>query len=129
MRMLDVAIVGAGAAGLGAAKAAALKGLSFKVLEAAKFAGGRARTDTTSLGVPYDLGCRVMYGGSSNPFVAYARKTGARTGPSPEATKYHDGADFLDAEATQAADGAYADFETSVLAAHLACDPTTDSAS
>jgi len=63
--MLDVAIVGAGAAGLGAAKAAASKGLSFKVLEAASFVGGRARTDTTRLGVPFDLGCRSLCGGLS----------------------------------------------------------------
>ena len=33
--MLDVAIIGAGAAGLGAAKAAAANGLSYKILEAA----------------------------------------------------------------------------------------------
>lgn len=37
--MLDVAIIGAGAAGLGAAKTALSKGLSFKVLEAAPFIG------------------------------------------------------------------------------------------
>jgi monoamine oxidase len=74
--MLDVAIIGAGAAGLGAGKVAISKKLSFKVLEAAPFIGGRARTDTTRLGVPYDLGCRSLYGGSGNPFLAFAQKAG-----------------------------------------------------
>ena len=81
--MLDVAIIGAGAAGLGAAKAAAERGLSFRLLEAASFVGGRARTNTTRLGVPFDLGCRSLYGGSDNPFLEFARETGSRLGPSP----------------------------------------------
>lgn len=45
--MLDVAIIGAGAAGLGAGNAAFSNGLSFTVLEATSMAGGRARPDTT----------------------------------------------------------------------------------
>ena len=54
--MLDVVIIGAGAAGLGAAKTAVSMRLSFRLLEAASFVGGRARTDTIRLGVPFDLG-------------------------------------------------------------------------
>jgi predicted NAD/FAD-binding protein len=45
-----------GAAGLGAAKVAISKRLSIKVLEAASYRRGRARTDTQRLGVPFDLG-------------------------------------------------------------------------
>ncbi|MCZ6470609.1 MAG: NAD(P)-binding protein [Gammaproteobacteria bacterium] len=48
--MLDVAIIGAGAGGLGAAKAAISRGLTFKVLEAALYLGGvlgQTRTNKT----------------------------------------------------------------------------------
>ena len=96
--MLDVVIIGAGAAGLGAGKAALAKGLSFTVLEAASYAGGRARTDTTRLGTPFDLGCRSLYGGAANPFAAFAKKTGARLRPPPETFAFHDGVRFLVAE-------------------------------
>ncbi len=99
--MLDVAITGAGAAGLGAAKAATANGLSYKVLEAASFVGGRARTETMCLGVPYDLGCRTLYGGSDNPFLKFARETGSRLGPATENIAFHDGVRFLDAEETE----------------------------
>ena len=116
--MLDVAIIGAGAAGLGAAKAAILKGLSFKVLEAASFLGGRARTDTARLGVPYDLGCRSLYGGSDNPFLAFARETGSRLGPAPANIAFHDGVRFLDAKETDAAKAGIERFEADLLSAH-----------
>ena len=78
--MLDVAIIGAGAAGLGAAKVAQSKGLSFEVLEAASFAGGRARTDTMAMGMPFDLGCRSFYGDGENPLLAVAKESGTRLG-------------------------------------------------
>ena len=116
--MLDVAIIGAGAAGLGAAKVVISKGLSFKVLEAASFIGRRARTDTQRLGVPYDVGCRTLYGGSDNPFVAYARETGALIGPAPQISALHDGERFLDAEEASAARGDFKQFEAEIASAH-----------
>lgn len=116
--MLDVAIIGAGAAGLGAAKAAISKGLSFKVLEAASHVGGRARTDTLRLGVPFDLGCRSLYGGSDNPFLAFARETGSRLGPAPENIAFHDGVRFLDAEEQTAAKADIERLEARLVGAH-----------
>jgi monoamine oxidase len=116
--MLDVAIIGAGAAGLGAAKAAAVNGLSYKILEAASFVGGRARTDTALLGVPFDLGCRSLYGGGDNPFLAFAWETGSRLGSAPETVAFHDGTRFLDSKQTDAGKAAFERFAADLLSAH-----------
>lgn len=74
---VDVVIVGAGSAGLSAAKVAAEIGLDFKVLEASHRIGGRAYTETFLPGQPFDLGCHWMHSASINPFVAIADKYGA----------------------------------------------------
>ena len=116
--MLDVAIIGAGAAGLGAARAAISNGLSYQVLEAALFIGGRARTDTTSLGVPYDLGCRSFYGGADNPLLDYARNDGWRLGPMAERTHYHDELGFLHRDEIDIAEASFDEFEADIVDAH-----------
>ncbi len=79
----DVVIVGAGAAGLGAAHVFKEKGISFKLLEAKNRIGGRAVTDTEKFGKPFDLGCTFQHQADKNPFVDYARKNGFKIGPLP----------------------------------------------
>ena len=116
--MLDVCIIGAGAAGLGAAKAAHSRGLSYRVLEAASFIGGRARTDYDRLGVPFDVGCRSLYGGDANPFEAYARETGCRLESEPDKTLFFDGTDFLDVDNTATAIADFERLESDLIAAH-----------
>ena len=54
---VDVAIIGAGAAGLGAARTLEGSGLSVIVLEARDRIGGRAHTIMAAPGIPFDLGC------------------------------------------------------------------------
>jgi monoamine oxidase len=73
---LDLVIVGAGAAGLAAAKAAQARGLSFRLIEASHRIGGRAYTEEMAPGMPMDLGCHWMHSASLNPFVAIADKLG-----------------------------------------------------
>ena len=73
---VDLIIIGAGAAGLSAARTARTQGLSVAVIEASHRIGGRAFTDTETLGVPFDLGCHWMHSGSINPFVAIAESYG-----------------------------------------------------
>ncbi len=73
---VDVAIVGAGAAGIGAAIAARDDGLCFVVVEAMDRIGGRAFTDTTSIGVPWDHGCHWLHSASINPLVQVADALG-----------------------------------------------------
>ncbi len=69
---VDLVVVGAGAAGLGAAKRAAGLGLSVTLLEASHRIGGRAYTEALAPGVPFDLGPHYMHSASLNPFVAMA---------------------------------------------------------
>ena len=64
----DVIIVGAGAAGLGAAKALIAQGKSVRLLEAQDRIGGRAHTVTAKFGVPFDWGCAWMHAADRNPF-------------------------------------------------------------
>ena len=72
----DVAIVGAGAAGLAAARTLRDLGVPFVLLEASHRIGGRAYTEEVSPGVPFDLGCHWMHSASLNPFVAIADSFG-----------------------------------------------------
>ncbi|MEM9683555.1 MAG: NAD(P)/FAD-dependent oxidoreductase [Pseudomonadota bacterium] len=72
----DIAVVGAGAAGLAAARTAVDAGLRVVVLEAGNRIGGRAFTESRSLGVPFDHGCRWFHSASLNPFVDIARRLG-----------------------------------------------------
>ena len=68
---VDVAIVGAGAAGLAAAKELRKAGRSFVVLEARSRIGGRAYTDDT-LGVPFDAGAQYIHWAERNPWKKIA---------------------------------------------------------
>jgi monoamine oxidase len=65
---VDVLIVGAGAAGLGAAKALIAQGKTVRVLEAQNRIGGRAYTVTEKFGIPFDWGCAWMHAADRNPF-------------------------------------------------------------
>jgi monoamine oxidase len=72
----DVAIVGAGAAGIGAALAARALGLSFILLEATDRIGGRAFTEPNVLGAPWDAGCFILHSASENPLARAAELLG-----------------------------------------------------
>src|ERR1700712_5849785 len=66
---VDVAIIGAGAAGLGAAHALAQSGLSILVLEARDRVGGRAHTIMAAPDITFDLGCGWLHWADKNSFV------------------------------------------------------------
>ncbi|WP_024277809.1 FAD-dependent oxidoreductase [Xanthobacter sp. 126] len=78
----DVVVIGAGAAGLAAGARLRAAGVPFEIIEAAPVAGGRAATDTTTLGVPFDLGCHWLHDARDNPFTALADAHGFRVGRS-----------------------------------------------
>jgi monoamine oxidase len=69
---INVAIIGAGAAGLGAANALKDSGLSTIVLEARDRAGGRAHTIEPAPGIVFDLGCGWLHSADENSFVEIA---------------------------------------------------------
>ncbi|GAB4128234.1 MAG: FAD-dependent oxidoreductase [Raineya sp.] len=74
-----VVIVGAGIAGMAAAKKLKEKGFNVIVLESQEKAGGRLRTDR-SLGVAFDEGASWIHGpGGGNPLTTIAQKAGANT--------------------------------------------------
>src|ERR1700761_1777815 len=70
---LDVSLIRAGAAGLGAAHALKREGRSFVVLEARDRVGGRGHTVTAAPGIPFDLGCGWLHSANENAFVGIAR--------------------------------------------------------
>lgn len=80
----DVIIIGAGAAGLSAAKELTKQGISFIVLEASHRIGGRAYSEEIAPDVWFDLGCAYMVEGEdvenhideSNPFIEFAKNQG-----------------------------------------------------
>jgi monoamine oxidase len=71
---VDVAIIGAGAAGLGAANALKNSGLSVIVLEARDRVGGRAHTIMAAADVTFDLGCGWLHSANQNSFVKIAEQ-------------------------------------------------------
>ncbi len=81
----DVIIIGAGSAGLSAAKELTKQGISFIVVEASHRIGGRAYSEEIAPDIWFDLGCAYLVAGSdvknhideSNPFIDFAKNQGA----------------------------------------------------
>jgi monoamine oxidase len=69
---VDVAIIGAGAAGLGAARALENSGLSVIVLEARDRVGGRGHTIMAAPDIVFDVGCGWLHSADKNSFVEIA---------------------------------------------------------
>jgi monoamine oxidase len=74
----DVAIIGAGVAGLAAARTLMAAGKSVQVIEARERIGGRAFTDSTTFGFPFDHGAQWIEGGMSNPAMAIVHEASAK---------------------------------------------------
>src|SRR5712672_1230720 len=71
---VDIAIIGAGAAGLGAARALENSRLSAIVLEARDRVGGRAHTIMAAPDITFDLGCGWLHSADRNSFVKIAER-------------------------------------------------------
>jgi monoamine oxidase len=71
----DVLVVGAGAAGIAAARRLRALGRRVAVLEAGPRVGGRAHTDH-SLGAPLDLGASWLHEAEHNPLTPMAQRLG-----------------------------------------------------
>jgi monoamine oxidase len=78
----ETIIIGAGAAGIAAARRLAAANRRFIVIEAADRLGGRCVTDTRIFGVPFDLGARWIYSSDVNP-VTRTRPAGLDIYPAP----------------------------------------------
>lgn len=70
---VEIAIIGAGAAGIAAARTAMASGLSFRLIEARPRLGGRTWTDATAGGLPFDRGASWIHAvDQGNPFAELA---------------------------------------------------------
>lgn len=129
----DVVIVGAGAAGIAAARTLAASGREVVVLEARGRVGGRAHT-VRELGAPVDLGASWLHDGPNNEWGAYARARGVavvtsaidwlqQLGTLPldrarQATIWRDFAAFMEEAARRTASGDDVAMATLVPATH-----------
>ena len=82
----DVVIVGAGAAGIAAARRLVAAGRSVIVVEASPRIGGRCVADTATFGRPCDLGAHALHAAAATPFPALARDLGIALRPNEEET-------------------------------------------
>jgi monoamine oxidase len=80
---VDVVIVGAGAAGIAAARRLASAGRRFALVEAAAGIGGRCITDTAAFGVPFDRGAHWVHMPDINPVAKLGTQTGLDLYPAP----------------------------------------------
>ena len=73
---IDTLIIGAGAAGLGAARMLRDAGQECLIVEARSRVGGRAHTIHSGRAGALDLGCEWLHSADRNPLVAVARENG-----------------------------------------------------
>jgi monoamine oxidase len=80
---VDAIVIGAGAAGIAAARRLVAAGRRIAVLEAADELGGRCITDTRTFGFPYDRGAHWLYLADTNPVPRLAAQAGLDIYPAP----------------------------------------------
>jgi monoamine oxidase len=80
-------IVGAGAAGIAAARRFAAAGKRFALVEASDHIGGRCFTDTHTFGVPYDRGAHWLYTPDRNPLTRLSARRGLDVYTAPPGQK------------------------------------------
>ena len=104
MEQIEVAVVGAGAAGLAAAACLRAAGVGVLVLEARPRLGGRAHTDRSRPDAPFDRGAAYIHAADQgNPWLALARGLGMAVVRDPRRRLILDGGRRLDPAPYQAA--------------------------
>ena len=86
-RDADIVVIGAGAAGIAAARRVMAANRKVVVVEAANQIGGRCITDATTFGVAFDRGARWMHNPETNPMIKLARSVGLDVSPAPVGQK------------------------------------------
>ena len=86
-RAADVVVIGAGAAGIAAARRVIAAKRSVIVVEADSRIGGRCQTDTTTLDAVFDRGARFLHNPETNALIKLARAAGVEIYPAPPGQK------------------------------------------
>ena len=92
--VIDVIIIGAGAAGIAAARRLIAAGRRVAIVEAAAEIGGRCITDTKIFGVPYDRGAHWIHMPDINPVAKLATQSGLDIYPAPPGQRVRVGRRF-----------------------------------
>jgi monoamine oxidase len=83
----DVVIIGAGAAGIAAARRLSGTRAKIALIEASSRLGGRCFTDSSTFGVPFDRGAHWIHVPDLNPVAPLAMKAGFDVYPAPSAQR------------------------------------------
>src|SRR3981189_509772 len=82
-READIVVIGAGAAGIAAARRIMAANRRVIVVEATGQIGGRCLTETATFDVPFDRGARWMHNPDTNPMIRLGRNAGLDISPVP----------------------------------------------
>ena len=82
-READIVVIGAGAAGIAAARRIQSANRKVIVVEADSRLGGRCWTDNAAFDVPFDRGARWLHNPETNPMVRLARNAGLDISAAP----------------------------------------------
>ncbi len=82
-READIVVIGAGAAGIAAARRIQAANRKVIVVEADARLGGRCLTDSATFDVPFDRGARWLHNPETNPMVRLARSAGLDISAAP----------------------------------------------
>jgi monoamine oxidase len=86
-READIVVIGAGAAGIAAARRIMAANRKVIVVEASNQIGGRCQTDVSTFDVPFDRGARWMHNPETNPMIKLARSAGLEITSAPQGQK------------------------------------------
>jgi monoamine oxidase len=100
-READIVVIGAGAAGIAAARRVQAANRKVIVVEAAAGVGGRCLTDVSTFEVPFDRGARWMHNPDSNPLIKLARAAGLEIVTAPSGQKIRIGRRYARAGETE----------------------------
>ena len=93
-RDADIVVIGAGGAGIAAARRILAANRRVIVVEASGRIGGRCETDASSFEVPFDRGARWMHNPETNPMIRLGRAAGLEITPAPSGQKIRIGRRF-----------------------------------
>jgi monoamine oxidase len=100
-REVDVVVIGAGAAGIAAARRIMAANRKVLVVEASNQIGGRCLTDLSTFDVPFDRGARWMHNPETSPMIKLARTAGLDLSPAPLGRKIRIGRRYARAGETE----------------------------